>query len=105
MLFRSAKHRDRGNLVLHVVAVPLFLVCTLALIAAVVTGAGVAAVFAVAGMGVSVILQARGHRRERETPMPFDGAGDFVTRFLAEQWVTFPRFLLSGGWYRNLRGA
>lgn len=21
---------------------------------------------------------------------------------VAEQWITFPRFVLSGGWYRNL---
>jgi phage terminase small subunit len=97
------KHRDRGNLMLHIVAVPLFWVSALGLVVALVTLEGVAAVFAVMGMGVSVLLQGRGHRREREAPTPFEGAGDFVTRFLAEQWVTFPRFVLSGGWRRNLR--
>ncbi len=98
-----AKHRERGNLLLHAVAVPLFWVSALGLVAALVTLEGVAAVFAVMGMGVSVLLQGRGHRREHEAPTPFEGAGDFVTRFLAEQWVTFPRFVLSGGWRRNLR--
>ena len=78
----TAKHRDRGNLLLHAIAVPLFLLGTLALV----TREGVAAVFAVAGMGVSVLLQGRGHRRERETPAPFEGAGDFVSRFFVEQW-------------------
>src|SRR2546422_3789646 len=96
----TAKHRDRGNLLLHAIAVPLFLLGTLALV----TREGVAAVFAVAGMGVSVLLQGRGHRRERETPAPFEGAGDFVSRFFVEQWGTFPRFVLSGGWLRNFRG-
>jgi phage terminase small subunit len=100
----TAKHRDRGNLLLHAFAVPLFLVSTVALAAALVTREGVAAVFAVAGMGVSVLLQGRGHRREREAPTPFADAGDFVTRFFVEQWVTFPRFVLSGGWLRNFRG-
>jgi len=99
----TAKHRDRGNLLLHAVAVPLFLVSTLALVGALVTRAPVAALVAVVGMGVSVALQGRGHRREREAPTPFDGAGDFVTRFFVEQWVTFPRFVLSGGWLRNFR--
>jgi hypothetical protein len=99
----TAKHRDRGNLLLHAFAVPLFLVSTLMLVAALVTREGVAAVFAVAGMGVSVLLQGRGHRREREAQTPFAGAGDFVTRFFVEQWVTFPRFVLSGGWLRNFR--
>jgi hypothetical protein len=51
-----------------------------------------------------VLLQGRGHRRERETRAPFAGAGDFVSRFFVEQWVTFPRFVLSGGWLRNFRG-
>ena len=100
----TAKHRDRGNLLLHAGAVPLFLLSTLLPVAALVSREGVAAVFAVAGMGVSVALQGRGHRREREAPTPFDGAGDFVTRFFVEQWVTFPRFVLSGGWLRNFRG-
>jgi hypothetical protein len=36
---------------------------------------------------------------------PFDGAGDVVSRLLVEQWVTFPRFVLSGGWGRNLRAS
>jgi phage terminase small subunit len=97
----TAKHRDRGNLLLHAVAVPMFLLSTVLLVTALVTREGVAAVFAVAGMGVSVLLQGRGHQREDEAPTPFAGAGDFVTRFFVEQWVTFPRFVLSGGWLRN----
>ena len=101
----TAKHRDRGNLLLHGFAVPLFLASTVALVAAVVTRNGGTAVFAVAGMGVSVLLQGRGHRREREAPTRFDGAGDFVTRFFVEQWVTFPRFVLSGGGLRNFWGG
>jgi hypothetical protein len=37
--------------------------------------------------------------------LPFDGAGDFVTRFVAEQWITFPPFVLSGAWRANLERA
>jgi hypothetical protein len=99
----TAKHRDRGNLLLHAVAVPLFLLSTIMLVTAIMTRAGLTAVVALAGMGVSVLLQGRGHAREREAPTPFDGAGDFITRFFVEQWVTFPRFVLSGGWLRNFR--
>ena len=99
----TAKHRDRGNLILHAVAVPLFLLGTIVLVTALVTREGVAAIVALAGMVVSVFLQGRGHARERQAPTPFDGAGDFVTRFFVEQWVTFPRFVLSGGWLRNFR--
>jgi len=101
----TAKHRDRGNLLLHIVAVPLFQLATLVLIYGLARGRAIAGVAALAGLGLAVLLQGRGHRREGETPTPFAGAGDFVTRFVVEQWVTFPRFVLSGGWYRNLRRA
>jgi hypothetical protein len=101
----TAKHRDRGNLLLHIVAVPLFQLGTLVLLYAVLRGGPLGVVTALVAMALAVVLQGRGHRRERETPTPFEGAGDFVTRFVAEQWVTFPRFVLSGGWYRNLRRA
>ena len=57
---------------------------------------------ALVGMVAAVVIQGRGHRREHETPTPFAGPIDFVSRFFAEQWVTFPRFVLSGGWSRNL---
>jgi phage terminase small subunit len=101
----SAKHRDRGNLLLHIVVVPVFQLGTLALIYGAVAGRLGVAVLGVAAMVVSIVAQGRGHRRERETPVPFSGTDDVVTRLLVEQWVTFPRFVLSGQWYRNLRGA
>jgi phage terminase small subunit len=100
-----AKHRDRPNLLIHIVAVPLFQVATLVLLGAVLGGAVTAAVVAVVLMVVSLALQGRGHRREAEAPTPFDGPADFASRFLAEQWITFPRFVLSGTWSANLRNA
>jgi len=98
----SAKHRDRTNLVLHIVAVPLFEIATIALVLGIAWGSGRAVSLAVAGMASAVVIQGRGHRREREEPTPFAGPIDFVSRFVAEQWITFPRFVLSGGWSRNL---
>jgi hypothetical protein len=99
----ATRHQDPGNLLLHIVVVPLFQIATLLLAYGVVTGSIGGAGLGALGMVVSVVAQGRGHRRESERATPFRGAGDFVTRFFAEQWVTFPRFVLSGGWYRNLR--
>jgi Protein of unknown function (DUF962) len=98
----AAKHQNRLNLLLHIVTVPLFEIGTLILLSAALTRSGSATVVGVVMM-VGALAQGRGHRLEPETPAPFDGAADFITRFFAEQWVTFPRFVLSGGWYRNLR--
>jgi len=99
------KHGDRINLLVHIVAVPVFQIAALALVYELTVGSLVCASVAAAGIVVSIIAQGRGHARERETPAPFTGFGDFVTRLLTEQWVTFPRFVLSGGWYRNLTRA
>jgi hypothetical protein len=99
----AAKHQNRLNLLLHIVTVPLFQVGTLLLLCALFTLSGGAAAIGAICMVGALAAQGRGHKLERETPAPFDGAADFVSRFVAEQWVTFPRFVLSGGWYRNLR--
>jgi phage terminase small subunit len=98
----SAKHQDRTNLRLHIVAVPLFEIAVVTLIVALATRSGLAVGLALIGMVAAVVIQGRGHRREHEAPTPFAGPIDFVSRFIAEQWITFPRFVLSGGWSRNL---
>lgn len=101
----AQKHRSRANLMLHIVAVPLFQISTIALLYLSFTGHTRALFTAASGIVVSLVTQSRGHAMEPEAPEPFHGLGDFVRRFLAEQWVTFPRFVLSGGWLRNLRAA
>ena len=101
----AAKHQNRLNLLLHIVSVPLFEIGTLILLSAALSRSGSAAVMGLVMMVGALAAQRRGHQLERETPVPFDGAADFITRFIAEQWVTFPRFVLSGGWYRNFRRA
>jgi len=98
----ALKHRDRTNLVLHIVAVPLFDLATIVLLVAAVGGQPGPAALAVAAMIAAVVMQGRGHRKERSAPEPFTGPLDFVSRFVVEQWVTFPRFVLSGGWLRNI---
>jgi phage terminase small subunit len=101
----SAKHRSRTNLLLHIVTVPLFQVGCVVLVGTAAARSSVGMGLGILGMFVALIIQGRGHRGEREAPVPFDGAADFVSRFLVEQWVTFPRFVLSGGWRRNLKAS
>jgi hypothetical protein len=101
----SAKHRARANLLLHIVAVPLFEAGTIVLLAGIFTLSIVSAVLGVACMGVSLAVQGRGHKLEPEAPTPFAGPADFFQRLFAEQWITFPRFVLTGGWLRNLRAS
>ena len=95
-------HADRVNLLIHVVTVPLFMLGTLLVVTSPFTSLwrlpiGLAAMFAV------VVAQGRGHAREKVAAIPFTGPDDVVSRLFVEQWITFPRFVLSGGWVRNLR--
>jgi uncharacterized membrane protein YGL010W len=98
----SRNHQDRVNLLIHMMAVPAFIGGTLAATTQVLQaqwfGASVAVVFALFAFAVQGI----GHKRERVPPEPFAGAGDFAARVFAEQFVTFPRFVLAGQWARNL---
>jgi hypothetical protein len=97
-------HRDRRNLLVHALTAPWFLGGTLALLGSPVLGVG-AGVSGAAAMVLAVALQGKGHRTEASRPAPFRGPADVLARLLVEQWVTFPRFVLSGGFARAWRAA
>lgn len=97
-------HRDRRNLALHAATQPLFVAGTCAILAAPLAGPGAAAagVLAIAAvMGV----QLRGHKLEGAAPATFRGPADVVARFFAEQWISFPRYVLSGKFAEAWRAA
>jgi uncharacterized membrane protein YGL010W len=96
-------HTRRRNLVLHALTTPLFMAGTLALLAAPFTSPWLA-VGALA-MVATLVLQGRGHGAESARPIPFRGPGDLAARFFVEQWVTFPRFVLGGGFTRAWRAG
>jgi len=98
----SRYHRNPGNLLIHIVAVPMFIAGILAAVTLVLQAQWFGALLALAFAVVTFALQGIGHRRERIAPEPFFGAGDFVARVMAEQFITFPRFVLMGQWARNL---
>ena len=98
-------HQSRPNLLIHIVAVPFFLFGTIALVGAIARLSLLLFAVAVGCILVAVALQGRGHRLEPVPPEPFSGPLNFVSRLFFEQWVTFPRFVLSGGWLAALRKA
>ena len=50
-----------------------------------------------------IVAAVAGHRLEPVPPEPFSGPLNFVSRLFLEQWVTFPRFVITGGWGTALR--
>ena len=98
-------HQSRVNLLIHIVAVPLFLLGALIFVAALAQGSLLSLSVAVASIVLALALQGRGHRSEPIPPRPFSGVGNFITRLLLEQWVTFPRFVLSGAWGKAMQAG
>lgn len=96
-------HRDRRNLAVHAATVPLFIGGVVATAAS--PWLGVPALLGAALLPIAMAAQGRGHRREAAPPAPFEGPLDVVFRIFAEQLVTFPRFVLSGGFARAWRQA
>lgn len=100
----AAGHQDRRNLAAHAATVPLFMAGTLGVVLSPAAGPWLAALGAVAMAG-AMAVQGRTHRLERTPPQPFRGPGDVALRILAEQWITFPRFVLAGTFARAWREA
>jgi hypothetical protein len=98
-------HQSRSNLFLHVVFVPLFLAGNVILLIALAERRWLLAVGAVVLTVFSLAVQGRGHRREPVPPEPFSSPRNALARIFLEQWVTFPRFVLSGAWSQALRRA
>ena len=88
-------HRSGVNRALHIATVPLFLLGTVAVLAAPFIAWQLAAA-GLGGMLVALVAQGRGHKSEVSPPRPFRGPFDVLARFFVEQWVTFPRYVLSG---------
>lgn len=98
----AERHQDKLNLWLHLYAVPVFVAGALATVVNLVALSAVGIIASLTFVIVAFLAQGLGHRREPVSPVPFDGPGDFVKRVFAEQFITFPRFVLSGGWMRNV---
>ena len=96
-------HCSRFNLLLHIVVVPLFLLGNVVLVVALTQRLWLATLGGATAMLISVALQGRGHRAEVVPPEPFTSPLNAVSRIFLEQWVTFPRFVLSGNWVKALR--
>ena len=97
-------HKHRTNLLIHIVAVPLFVIGHILLLAGILTNpwwlvAGIVSIV------VSLAAQKAGHALEPNQVPSFTGARDFLRRLYAEQFCNFWRFLFSGQWYASLRSS
>jgi len=89
------RHQDPANLVVHILTVPVFILGNCVVVVAPFAGLWTGVWGAMAMVG-AMALQGWTHRREPEPPEAFRGALDVLARILSEQWITFPRYVLSG---------
>jgi hypothetical protein len=95
-------HRDRRNLIIHAATVPLFILGSSSVAIAPILNPWMAA-FGAGAMLVAVAAQGRGHKLEATAPVPFRSPFDAAARLFVEQWINFPRFVLSGAFARAWR--
>lgn len=99
-------HQDRGNPVIHIVMVPVFVVGAAATIASqLAAGEWLSAGLPAAAAVLSLAAQGLSRKREQNPPLPFRGPADFLSRSLNEQFFRFPAFVAGGGWWRAWRRA
>jgi hypothetical protein len=98
----SARHRNDVNLIIHIFAVPLFIWGNILLVLGIFELSLVNILFGILFALVALLLQYKGHAREAIPPVRFRNGKDFILRVYAEQFWTFPRFVITGGWVRNL---
>jgi hypothetical protein len=92
-------HTTRANLLIHILTVPIFEIGTLTLLGSL----AIAPLYALLGLAMMVgamAAQGQGHAREPQPPVRFRGPLDVVARIFAEQWIAFPRFVITGGFAR-----
>ncbi len=54
-------------------------------------------------MVLSIVVQGIGHKKEQNPPGKFTGSVNAVVRIFLEQTITFPKFVLSGGWFAAIQ--
>lgn len=98
-------HTDRRNLLIHLLAVPLFDVAFLVALIAIVRGEWILVVVSFLAAIGSTVLQGLRHAKEANQPKPFSSPLNFLQRWLSEQYFKFPVFLITGRWWRQYKTA
>lgn len=98
----SRFHQSQINLLLHIVAVPVFWYGFGLLIYTLPTFDAELVAVSLALMITSMGAQGFGHGKEKTPTEPFTGAKNALIRIFLEQLYTFPKFVLTGIWYKNL---
>ncbi len=96
-------HSSRLNLLIHIVAVPFFIVGAVSFLLALVKFEPINTIISILVMVTSMGAQGFGHAKEKIPAVPFNGPGDTMYRIFIEQLFNVSKFVISGRWYKALR--
>jgi 2-hydroxy-palmitic acid dioxygenase Mpo1-like protein len=104
------RHRNKVNLLIHIVTVPLVWIAGIQVVGSLLLmlsglGAFKILVWAVILIAIALFAQSHGNSMEATKPAPITDWKEFALNAAAEQFVTFPRFVLTGTWLRNFQTA
>ena len=90
----ASVHQHWGNIVIHIISVPLFMASVLIGVLRLLSGDLVAVSASIAVAVMAIALQGIGHQLEMNSPPPFTGPLDSIKRIFAEQFCRFWLFLV-----------
>ncbi|CZF78423.1 hypothetical protein GCE9029_00827 [Grimontia celer] len=96
----SRFHQSKKNLLIHIIFVPCFLLGFASFVFSLLSLDLIAVLMSVLLMAVSFGLQGLGHSKEANPAEPFTSFKNAMSRILLEQLYTFPKFVVTGNWYR-----
>ena len=99
----SQFHQNRMNLIIHIFAIPLFMLSNILFVISLVKLSIIMFGISILLINFPLILEAIGHGNESMKAIPFSSVMNAVVRLFLEQWITFPRFVISGNWYINFK--
>ncbi|KZN30143.1 hypothetical protein N480_04130 [Pseudoalteromonas luteoviolacea S2607] len=98
-------HRSRANLLLHIIAVPFFIVGVILLVLSIFNLSFPLIAISVSLMVGSIVVQGIGHSKESLPPEPFTGPTNAILRIILEQLYTFPKFVICGNWLKAYKST
>ena len=101
----SKVHSSRLNLVIHIISVPLFIAGCLSTLLSLLMFSLVGVFVSVFTVALAFGAQGIGHSKEQVAADPFTGFKQAITRIIFEQFITFPKFVISGSWYAALNST
>ena len=106
----SERHQNKVNLLIHIVTVPLVWFAAVQVLGGLLlmligVGGLKMWIYAAILIGLALFAQRFGNDMETIKPKPAGSPKDFAINAVVEQFVTFPRFVLTGQWLRNLQAA